>query len=231
MTRVKHYGIHKDQVGVMHLLQGNDSGNFIGLTSPPPFSVKLPFNKSCPHAISLADVTVDKSHWKLFQALLEDPLVYEMLPIPKGRGAPTLYFNSLGHELLLTLVTLSRLGSPVYQAVQPMTNFSHKLALEELAMTNITPLILTGVKPEHQMAIEKIVHEALLLPRRLILLGDPTVVAAGSIKREVTNIRAFEDCELARLPMESLGAIALRQFARGEIIGGDNGKRKRPAHV
>ena len=225
--KVKHFGLHTAPNGVKYLTQEGKTENFIGLPSVPPQFVG-PSNEPCPHLIDTTEASINKTHWKTFQKLLKDPLVREMLPIPKARGAQVIYFNDPNQALIMTLVTLSRLCSPVQQVIHPLNPLDVtpvKKLVEELTTTNIAPFVIIGVRPTHQETIQRIVRESLLMPRRLILLGDPTVIAAGTIKRETTTLDPSGEAELAILPVENLGKTVLRQFARGEKIGGDIGKR------
>lgn len=213
---VSHYGVHRDSDAILHLMQApGRSGNFIGLPTASPFKVQTDSSRSCPHLISFSEPGVSKGDWRRFQELLSDPLVKQMLPLPREDGEVVRFFNDPALELLFPLIALSRLCSPVSQVVFPIATLNPRQLSEELSLTNICPLVLIGVKPEHQMLIERTAGNSMFLPRRLVLLGESTVVAAGYIKRETTKIRG----SLNSLPMENLGALILRQYARGEPIG------------
>lgn len=218
LTPVSYYGLHYTPEGVAFLHQGRSAANFIGLKSQSPFEVKQAKNKACPHIINTASPVPDRAHWDLFLRLVRDPLVEIMLPIPKERQNLIPFISDPNNELAMDLVILSRLSSPIYQVVHPFEKFTQKQLIEELSLTNIAPLVLTGILPEHTNNVMAIAKEARLLPRKLILTGDPTIPITAPLYRLQTTIWDFDDLTLAGLPMESLGAAALRRYARGEQI-------------
>lgn len=217
LTPVSHYGLHYND-GVAFLHQGRNATNFIGLRSTSPFEVVTQKNKACPHIINTASPVPDRTHWDLFLRLFQDPLVQAMLPVPKERSSLVPFFNDPNNELAMDLVILSRLSSPIYPVVHPVGKHTVKQLIEELALTNIAPLVITGITQEEHNFMMSVVTEARTLPRKLIFTGEGNVPIVRPLERLSTDIWDFDDLTLAALPMESLGAALIRRFARGEKL-------------
>lgn len=217
LTPVNHYGIHK-QDGVMYLHQGRASTNFIGLRNPSPFLVQTKKSRACPHIINTASPVPDRIHWDLFLSMFHDPLVLEMLPVPKERGSLVPYFNDPQNELAMDLVILSRLSSPIYPVIQGIEKKNVKQFLEELTLSNIAPLVLTGVMPEHYDIMIALAMASRTLPRKLIFTGCSTVPTPPPLTRMNTHIWDFDDLTIAGLPMESIGGALVRRYCRGEVL-------------
>src|SRR5687768_14639489 len=105
----------------MYLMQGGLSGNFIGLPAPPPFTLEVDKRASCPHLINLNDYVVDIKHKNKFVKLLKDSLFRQMLPFPKARGEKLSFFDDPYQDMLMILVSLSRLCSPVEPIIYPIS--------------------------------------------------------------------------------------------------------------
>lgn len=224
-TPVRHYGVHVDQDGVVYLHQGRKASNFIALPKPSPFKVLGLAEATCPHQINTTAPTPEKSHWERFRSIMFDPLVQEFLPIPKGSIRDTLenkprvcYLLDQFGDYTMDLVSLSRLSSPTERPVISVQATSKTNILAQLRLTNICPLVIYGIKPEHHSYINELVVESIQLPRRLILAGDPYFPAWPPIHKIVTGIEAVDEFDLASLPMENIGTFILRRWARGETL-------------
>lgn len=217
-TPVGYYGFHTDDNGVVFLHQGRAANNFIGLRESSPFSVALKKSASCPHLINVAAAIPDAVHWSQFSRLFHDPLVQAMLPTPKERGDLIPFIADPNNELAMHLVILSRLSSPIYQVVMPLRSRTKNALMEELARTNACPLVLTGVQCSDNDYMFELAREARTLPRRLLFTGDPAVVVRTPLQRLATQLWDADTLALAALPMESLGALLVRRFARHERL-------------
>lgn len=217
-TVVTHYGLHYTSEGIAYLHQGRSATNFISLKAMSPFKVETLKKKACPHLVPVAAPVPDPIHWNQFRRLLNDPLVEALLPVPRGYTDLVPYINDKDGELNLDLAALSRMSAPIYPVVMSFDQLTKKQIIEELTLTNITPLILTGCKTEHQADLEEIAAIARQSPRRLILCGDPTVVIRSPLKRIETTIWDTDEIMLASLPWETLGAAIIRRYARKEIL-------------
>lgn len=215
-TIVSHYGVHRTAEGVVYLHQGGAPMNFIRLSEPSPFEIRIPKGKEgvCPHAINGSAPTPDLEQWQRFVEIFKDELLQYFLPVPRHQ-LESIPFISDCDDMLLML--LSKLSSPVAPVVHRFNRFRYKGQLE---ITNIGPLVLTHLKPENQMALEELVSLARRSPRRLILHGDENMVIREPMKRVYTSLNYYPQSELYTLPMENLGAVALRRWARGEQMDG-----------
>jgi hypothetical protein len=217
-TPVTHYGLHTSEEGVVYLHQGRGADNFIGLKAPSPFHVELRKAWACPHLINKSAPVPDIVHWEQFSRILGDQLVQAMLPVPRQREELIPYLSDPQNQLALILITLSRMSSPIYSMVKPFNSMTQLQVMKELALTNVAPLVLTGLQTENQRDVEEMAREARLMPRRLILTGDPNLVIRTPLTRIQTTLWEVDELKLAGLPMESLGALLLRRYARNERL-------------
>lgn len=220
MQVVGHYGLH-DANGVWYLHQGRkQAANFISLTRPSPFEVLNEAGKkfSCPHLINTSAPMPDKVQWEFFLELFKDPLLPHFLPVPRSMTDPIPYVVDANNELMMSLVLLSRMSSPIYPVVHQIQHLNMPRIQAELRLTNVSPFVITNIKTENQYLIEEIANEARRCPRRLILVGDPMLVIRPPMMKVQTFIQDFDEMYLHSAPMESLGAVALRRWARGEQI-------------
>jgi hypothetical protein len=220
MQVVGHYGLHSDD-GVWYLHQGRkQASNFISLNRPSPFEVLNDQGKkqACPHLVNSSVPMPDKVQWEFFLELFEDPLLPYFLPIPRTTTESIPYVVDPNNELIMSLLALSRLSSPIYPVVHQIQHLNVPRIQSELRLTNIAPFVITNIKTENQYLIEEISNEARRCPRRLILVGDPMLVIRQPLMKVQTFIQDFPESKLHSAPMESLGAVALRRWARGEQI-------------
>ena len=221
---VPNYGLHTTAAGVTYLHQGRNAFNFIGLQEVSPFQISNK-HRACPHLVHHAAPFPDKHHWRTFMRIFYDPLVQELLPIPKQNGALIPFLPDAKNELAMALVVLSRMSSPIYQLVHPLSKFTKQKLLAELDITNTAPLIITGVQPSDQDLLYEIASEAQKLPRKLLFSGDPALVIDAPLKRLATSILLADDLRIASLPMEALGSFLLRRHARNEKLDADIEKK------
>jgi hypothetical protein len=212
------YGLHTDEDGIVYLHQGRNATNFIGLKKPSPFEVAVPKKKACPHLISHAAPVPDHRHWAMFQRMLPDPLVQALLPVPKEYLSLIPYLNDANNELAMSLAILTRMASPIYPVVHPVRKLTKGQVIDELSITNVCPLVLTGVQTSDNSYINELAREARTLPRRLLFTGDPSVVIREPLQRIQSNIWTMDELDMVGLPLETLGALLLRRFARGERL-------------
>lgn len=217
-TPVSFYGLHSDHESVYYLHQGRASNNFIGLRTTSPFSVSLRKSMPCPHLINQAAPIPDVAHWQQFSRWLYDPLLIAMLPVPRDRTALIPYFADPNNQLAMTLVILSRMSSPIYPVVKPLRSMTRAVILAELGLTNVCPLVLTNVQTEDNEYMFELAREARTLPRRLIFTGAAEVVVREPLLRLTTGLWDVDELAFAALPMEALGALLLRRFARYEPL-------------
>jgi hypothetical protein len=214
------YGLHNDN-GVWYLHQGRKQVmNFISLSRPSPFDIQNLGGKkvACPHLINGSTPMPDRVQWDLFMEMIRDPLVEFFLPVPRKLEDLVPYVSDPNNDLVMYLVLLSRLSSPIYPVVHQCQNITMPRIRDELALTNVCPLVVTGFKTEDQAVVEQLAREARRSPRRLIMAGDPMIVVRPPLVQLQTFIQDFDEVTLHSTAMENLGAVALRRFARGEQI-------------
>lgn len=216
---VGHYGLHKTDTDVFYLHQGRyGAHNFIGLGVASPFEVVFAKGKKmCPHLIAPAPPNPDRLHWDFFCRLLDDPLVNYFLPVPKNRADLVPYLDNVD---VTDLVNLSRLSSPLTPIVLPFNRLTKKALVEELSVTNLSPLVLYGLQTSDHDDMMEIATEARMSPRTLMFVGDPTMVVRAPVLRIKTSIEECHPHRMISLPLETLGAICLKRYARGEQLNG-----------
>lgn len=215
---VTHYGLHTSPEGVSYLHQGRGAANFIGLAAKTPFSVDPHKNLPCPHLINVAAPVPDRTHWEYFLKVADDQLIQELLPVPKDRHSLVPFVAEGNGDLSMILVTLSRMSSPIYRVVLPITQVTKRQVIEQLGITNVCPLILTGIEHQHQSLMVELATESRFLPRKLILVGDPHMVICSPMYRTITLLRDLDRLDLASLNWEIIGSQILRRYSRGEPI-------------
>lgn len=138
-----------------------------------------------------------------------------MLPIPKeGPGA---YYLATPSNLAVQLSLLAQMSSPIRSPVGPVwAMVRDSQIVDELSLTNVQPLVLTGVAPEHTALISKLTAVVAHSPRVLLLVGAADVVVPAPFRRITTVIETYPLEELAAKPWQSLGAVVVRRFMRGE---------------
>lgn len=217
---IAHYGVHTTPEGIKYLHQGSrPPANFINLKKSSPFEQRpIDLKGACPHLMHVGEPNPDRAHWDFFLRFINDPLVKHMWPVPKQRFEFSYYLNDPQNNLGIYLSILSKMSSPLGPILHPIDSLNEKVILQKLTLTNITPLILTGVQTHHQRLINRLATEAQLLPRKLFMTGASEMVIREPIQRITTMIDRLEAVDLIPLPMEQIGVAILRRFAREEHI-------------
>lgn len=215
---INRYGLH-EHLGVMYLHQHSGIGhNFLGLPRESPFELvyATPRPPMCPHNFNVSVGNPDRIHWQKFCRYAQDPFFRAFLPLPKQHGDPIPYLDDEIGVWMSLAVLFSRLASPTASLVVNMEHQKPVRILPMLSTTNVAPLILCGIENRHQNALEEIVGQAPFLPRKLILIGKPSLVVRSPMKRITSNMDQIDPHILMPLPLESLGTVALKRYARGE---------------
>lgn len=211
----QNYGVLNDG-GLYFLHQGDGLGrNFIGYKGKSPFQVQLEVKRACPHNIHTSTPMPDRNHWRVFMDLYKDPLVSQFLPLPRSYSDPVPFVSGVDMAIL---VSLTRLSSPVQSLIRRMKEVKVKDIEADLKVTNAAPLLITDIKTEHQSLMETLAMIAAFSPRKLILSGDRNMVITPPLTRLNTLLHRWDSEEILSLPLESLGAVALRRWARGERV-------------
>jgi hypothetical protein len=211
------YGLHWTPEGIAYLHQARSVQNFMSLRAPSPFLVVPSRRAMCNHLFPTGAPVPDVIHWKQFQALARDPLVQAMLPIPKQDHEAGVYVvEDTNDELNLTLLTLSRMSSPLTPIVRRIWHFSMSDLVFELDRTNVQPLVLTQATPKHQKILDEIVSQARYSARRVIVTGTADLIVSKPAVRLQTALLAGEEGHIVSLPLEALGMTVLKRHARRE---------------
>jgi hypothetical protein len=211
-TPVDHYGLHwAGTVAWLH--QGRGATNFLGLPQKSPFNVTEA--GMCNHLIPGAAPTPDPLQWVEFSKILNDPLVQAMLPIPNG-GA--FFIEDPQDELSLYLTNLARLSSPIKPIVRPLWMMRSAEIQKQLTTTNVQPLVFSQATAKDQKLLTEIAKLVNYTPRTVIVTGTADLVVPAPMQRIKTEIRSFNIHDLMTLPLENLGTLVLRRYARKEQL-------------
>jgi hypothetical protein len=218
MTRspVTHYGVHWAPGAIAYLHQARGDQNAIGLREGSPFFVRTPKRATiCNHLVQLNAINPAREHLTLFrQILLHDSLARFMLPLPKDAGGPGVA-RITGAPNMLHLTLLAKMSSPVRKPFLRADFAQPKQIADELEVTNIQPLVLLDVKPEHMRTIGQVMRIAEDCPRRLLICAHGDVpVRAEEVS--APRMELEDQTSLVALPWETLGAIVLRAWMRVE---------------
>ncbi len=213
---VSNYGIHRTPDNIAYLHQGGGKTyNFIGLSAKSPFEVRPEKPRACPHRINGSSPMPDIEHWTVFLELFKDPLVQAFLPLPRHSRDGVTFISDVDEMLLLLL---SKMSSPLHPIVESFSTYKKLNFKLDMGLTNVAPLVLTGLKPSDQNEMESMCAVARRSCRKLILSGDRQMVMREPLHEIETNLQHYDDRILYSLPMENLGAVAMRRWARGEQI-------------
>lgn len=215
---VSNFGVHRTPQGLVYLHQANDRAyNFVGLAERSPFEVVIyGRQKVCPHRIEANAPMPDNYHWRTFLDIIHDDMGSKFLPIPRALSDRIPYIpDTVDDQIILALSTMC---SPVFPVVHRFDMMKLEVFEDEMALTNVAPLILTDWPFEKQSLLETYVTVARRSPRRFIAVGDKRMVMRSGLQRVTTNLETIDEKVFFSLPMESLGAVALRRWARGEQI-------------
>jgi len=218
-TVVSHYGVHWAAGSIAYIEQEKSGTNALGLPEKSPFAVQLPPRSGrCNHLIALAAPKPDPLHTAFLAKLVnEDSLVRAMLPVPKT-GSGGFHVVDPAGKLRLHLVLLSKLSSPIFSVVRHFASMSEEKIIGELQMTNVQPLVLTGVAAGHAPVLARIGERLGKLPRSLVLAGDDDAPLPAAIQKIETQIDSYDLADLAGLPWETLGAVVVRRYMRREAL-------------
>lgn len=201
------FGTHRAG-GVGFLLQDGPPQHVMGVQLDNPFRLQLKAGVRCPHRLQL-DKAVD-AYPEEFLDLVRDPLVVELLPLPKRGRSPVFVSVSPPEEtaVLDWIEVLDRLSAPVEpEGGRPIWSVTDTRIATELTATNLSPVVITGVRPEHTKRVFQLGQ--LGGARKLI------VVAAGAmpvppVYRQVKTTLAKRPP--VALPWEAIGAKIVKDY-------------------
>jgi hypothetical protein len=215
MIQVENFGLHWEG-SIAWLLQGRKASNFAGLRAQSPFQNP---KGMCNHLIPPAAQIPDRVHWEKFLEIFSDPLVQALLPIPHPKGGHLFFAEDPGQNLAFYLSTLSRMSSPIKTVLRPAWNFKAKELEKEVFSSNVQPLVIAQLVPKHQELLDLIGEMGQFGVRTIVACGSPDLVVQAPMKRIKTKITSVNLEELMTLPLENIGAMILRRYARREELG------------
>jgi hypothetical protein len=231
-TKVSYFGIHWSEAGIAFLEQEKaqktlrqrpepSGSNALGLAVKSSFFVEPPKRQMrCPHLIPLAVTNPDVRHLEAFYELADDPLVQVLLPVPKD-DAGSFYLNQSDfpdEKLSLYLTLLCQMSSPVTSLVTPIWALTLPQIMDELNLTNVAPLVLTGVTSAHTELVNKVGQVVAHAPRTLLLVGASDVALPPIFTRVRSKLAGRPLEQLMLLPWSVLGAVCVRRYMRNEAI-------------
>lgn len=216
-TPLPFYGIHEDD-GLPFLYQDTcpQGWEFIGLNRKSNQTVKQLKNQ-CSHNINvnLATRKLSKLHVRKFEAIMNDPLVQAMLPIPNGK---TYFLDEQKLEnSAVWLSCLERLNSPLHTWVKPAWVAGMAHIAKHMAMTNIHPMAITGFSINDGQSLSKLAEISMTAPRTVIFSGNSSLIIPKSVERIDTRLGSLISLqELVSLPLEHLGSYIMAKYCMGE---------------
>jgi hypothetical protein len=196
MLELGHYGLHWLPGEIAVLMQGSGPETAFGLEIE---AVRIGKGR-CNHRINLSAVADLPD--------LSDPLIQAMLPLPRQGAIPWI---DKGDKQ--ALATLARMSSPIQPTVRPLWSMTQHMLLNELAATNVQPLVLTDIEPQHRHLVERVIALAATAPRPVLLEGSPRMPQRPGFERITTSVEIDPS-----LPWEAIGATVLRRTMLGQAI-------------
>jgi hypothetical protein len=202
VTQVTHFGLHYAAGDVGFLLQrGTPQSIYPDLECP--FQVQRRSNdRSCPHAINLtlADDTGRTIFADPLAAWFAQPKGVALLLDPERSTTPV-------------LAQLARLYSPTRPTVDFAWSMQARHWMEEGAVTNLSPWILSDVRSTHLTHVRALAAGA--LPRPVLLLAAENIPLPPNSTRLTTDLN---ETDLSNLSLERLGAWAVGRRLRRATI-------------
>jgi hypothetical protein len=136
-----------------------------------------------------------------------DPLLIAMLPIHKERDVRTYYVAAPPdrEDFSLYLTLLSLLSSPIRSVVVPISSVEPEWVMDELAVTNVQPLVLTGATTRHTGLLARAGEDSPHRPRTLVVTGAAIGLPPG-LKRIETRVFERDLKDLMLMPWQAIGA-------------------------
>lgn len=139
----------------------------------------------------------------------DDPLVDAMSPIPRSTADQVAFLTQ--SDLQIVLATLARMSTPSKLPIAPFWSLKPDKIIRLLELSNVQPLVLTGVRATNKNAVDQILEAVPYLPRKLVLQGDPTLILRPEARRLSTNLAAMNTADFVSLPWEAYGAHLLKR--------------------
>lgn len=133
-----------------------------------------------------------------------------MSPVPKAIAEGPAYLAT--HDYASVVATLARMSSSTRLATIPLWSVPPERVIRALEQTNVQPLLLTGIQPDHRNKLDRILEAAPLMPRRLLLQGSPHVILRPGTVKITSTLGGASFDDFADLPWEAYGAHLLKRY-------------------
>lgn len=190
MIELGHFGLHWLPGEIAVLMQGSGPATAIGLDVEAEFTGR----GRCNHRIDLSAAGT-------LPDIMDDPLVRAMRPLPRRGRVPW-----FAHADKAILSALARMSSPIQPVVRPLWSLTSAALQRELMTSNVQPLVLTDIQPQHRRLLDPLLQQSSLVIRPIVLSGDPRVALRPEAERQETNLTH----DVVGLPWEAIGARVLR---------------------
>ena len=229
MQEVTRYGIHWLPGKIAFLHQARGGVNAIGLKEPSPLLVRTRRRWVCNHLVSLNATNPARTHLDRFADLVgRNSLVRFMLPLPRDEDHGVAVLHTQDKDMAHVGMLL-KMSSPTRLPIIQASMTKPQAVLEELEMTDVQPLVLAGVEARHTDWVANLILAAAVLPRRLLIMSARDVPLR--VKTLNCEHMARQDAlDLVSLPWETMGAIVVRAYMRGEWTGSGFTREPVPAN-
>ena len=214
---VTHYGVHWAPGKVAYLHQHRGGFNVIGSSARSPFVVQTCRKWTCNHIISLITLGPSRRHlFKLEELITRNSLVKFMLPLPKTDQGVGVFHTECFEDDLLSFALLCKLSSPIRLPIFHLGANKPHVLLSELEMTNVQPLVIASASVEHMSLIQTLITHARTAPRKLLILAAPDVPLPRVPVLDGNHFYNQDEVDMIALPWETLGALVLKAYMKGE---------------
>ena len=183
---VPSYGLHWISGGIGLLVQEIGTSDITGVDLHLEVAVDQKLLPPCPHAIDLEA--------RLNEPLPDHLLIATSLPVPKEIKSPVYVHDTI--ENRTKVKSLMRLSSS--DQAFPFWSLTEKQIHKQLALTNLTPLLMYDYRKQWQSRLDSLQEMVLMYQRPVIVMGDRWVLP-GVPKEKL-------DFEISHLPLEKIGA-------------------------
>lgn len=222
------YGLHQTESNIWFLHQGKNAlCDELSVYSSKDkdarrLEIQSPFKvvhantlQGCPHEINLfekEDLTKFDNEWKF---LLRYDLFKLMLPLPLKQR---LFFVQ-GRKTPEVLNSFFRLCTPTKLDIHPITTQRPRDWNTKLSLSNLMPLVLTGVNLNVINSFHSLIQLASATPRKILFVGSSDVIPPLDLHllNEDYGLLVEKLNKIEPLPYERIGAAVLHKYMEGTL--------------
>lgn len=217
LNRVQHNGLHYDDMDILHLVQGTESANAVGLSKDSVrFIVGDRKNKICHHHIDLFAPEPDIT---LYEKLKKEKVFELLAPVPTPDNVAFIWFKQDIENGGTILKRLSEVFCPTMNNVYPLWAWGQpqvKVDLERLRTnSNLITVCLTGQELQDSDRIKLIARLFSTAPAKLAIEYRLPETPTGNINLIKSNLTLADFKRLdIDVQLRRCGAKYLREFMR-----------------